>query len=126
MSAINYGLSVLALSMQSNADERAKAQEKEIKNLNDGLKNHVFRAKGQVHGLRAMIHGHKIAENELIAALKAENANHPLASREAVDAAMMDAYARSLLDPDVIKRTYPDGKLPDGVVFPPHETVQVA
>jgi hypothetical protein len=46
----------------------------------------------------------------LIAALKLENANHPLASREAVEAAVEDARVRALLNPDVIKLTYKDGK----------------
>ena len=48
--------------------------------------------------------------------LKAENANHPLASKEAVEAAVDDEYARQLLNHEVIRRTFPDGKLPDGTV----------
>lgn len=76
----------------------------------------VFAAKGQVHGLRADLYAHKATEDQLIAALKVENANHPLASREAVDAAVDDKYAKALLDPEVIKKTYPDGRLPKGVV----------
>lgn len=76
----------------------------------------VFKAKGHVHGLRAQVYSRQVTEDQLIAALKAENANHPLASKEAVEAAVEDARVKALLNPEVIKRTYPDGKLPDGVV----------
>ena len=48
--------------------------------------------------------------------LKAENANHPLASKEAVEAAVDDEWARQLLNPEVIRKTFPDGILPDGTV----------
>jgi len=82
----------------------------------DHYNQYVFRAKSHVHGLRAIAYAHEHTEDQLIAALKAENANHPLASREAVDAAFEDERVRMLLDPEVIKRTYPDGKLPDGAV----------
>lgn len=85
----------------------------------DAHNKYVFAAKSHVHGLRAQVHAHKQTEDELIAALKAENANHPFASREAVDAAVEDKRVRALVDPEVIKRTYPDGKLPDGTVIPP-------
>lgn len=88
-------------------------------NLNAEKKNHkdfVFRAKGHVHALRAINHARQVTEDQLIAALKAENANHPLASKEAVEAAVEDARVRAIVNPEVIKRTYPDGKLPDGVV----------
>lgn len=77
----------------------------------------VFRAKSHVHGLRAQVYSRQVTEDALIAALKAENANHPLASKEAVEAAVEDARARALLNPEVIKRTYPDGKLPEGAVY---------
>lgn len=80
---------------------------------------YVFAAKSHVHGLRAQVYAHEITEEKLIAALKAENANHPLASREAVDAAVEDMRVKALVNADVIKRTYPDGKLPEGAVVPP-------
>jgi hypothetical protein len=77
---------------------------------------YVFRAKSHVHGLRAAYAGRKLTEDRLIAALKAENANHPLASREAVDALDEENRIKSLTDPEVIKKTYPDGVLPKGAV----------
>lgn len=49
-----------------------------------------------------------------------------LASREAVDAAVMDERTRALVDPEVIKKTYPDGKLPEGAVIPPDGTQKIA
>jgi hypothetical protein len=87
---------------------------------------YVFRAKSHVHGLRAGIYGHRVTEDKLIEALKLENANHPLASREAVDAVIDKEYAAALLNPEVIRKTYPDGKLPKGAVTPPDLTEQIA
>lgn len=75
-------------------------------------------AKSHVHSLRAFSAAHKMTEDQLIAALKAENANHPLASREAVDAAVDQANFQTIIDPEIIKRTYPDGKLPEGTYTP--------
>ena len=77
---------------------------------------YVFRAKSHVHGLRAAGYAHELTEDKLIAALKAENANHPLASKEAVEAAFEDERVKALLNPDVIKRTYPNGALPKDAV----------
>jgi hypothetical protein len=50
------------------------------------LNQYAFCAKSQIHGFRATMAGRRFAEDQLIAALKAENANHPLASKEAVEA----------------------------------------
>lgn len=75
-------------------------------------------AKSHVHSLRAFSAAHEMTEDQLIAALKAENANHPLASREAVDAAIDQANFQTIIDPEIIKRTYPDGKLPEGTYTP--------
>lgn len=75
-------------------------------------------ARSHVHLLRAFSAAHKMTEDQLIAALKAENANHPLASREAVDAAVDQANFQTIIDPEIIKRTYPDGKLPEGTYTP--------
>jgi len=91
-----------------------------------GFEKYVFRAKSHVHGARAVIYCHKLAEDKLIEALKLENANHPLASREAVDAVIDKEYPAALLNPEVIKRTYPDGKLPKGAVEPPDLTEKIA
>lgn len=93
----------------------AAERDEAINNLNQ----YVFRAKSHVHGLRANIFARKIAEDRLIAALKAENANHPLASKEAVEALVDENMRKELLDPEVVKRTYPDGVLPEGAVTPP-------
>jgi hypothetical protein len=60
------------------------------------------------------------------AALKAENANHPLASKEAVEAIVREKGPEALLDPEVIKKTYPDGVLPKGAVTPPNVILTVA
>ena len=86
------------------------------------INNHnqyVFRAKSQIHGFRAHLAARKLAEDQLIAALKAENANHPLASREAIEAIVDESGPKVLHDPEIIKKTYPDGILPEGAVIPP-------
>lgn len=90
--------------LEKNRDEWVAAYEK-----------YVFRAKGHVHTFRSVLHARKVVEDQLIAALKAENANHPLASKEAVEAVCEEARLRAVIDPEVIRRTYPEG-LPEGVL----------
>ncbi|MBY0577152.1 MAG: class I SAM-dependent methyltransferase, partial [Gallionellaceae bacterium] len=53
-------------------------------------------ARSHVHSLRACMAARKMTEDQLIAALKAENANHPLASREAVDAGNAEIAKRGI------------------------------
>ena len=120
-----FGLGIFALGEIQRAETAAARQSGsgEIAGASS-LSGYIFRAKGQVHGLRSSLYGHRVVEDMLISALKAENANHPLASRDAVDAAVVDARAKALLNPEVIKRTYPDGKLPNGVIVPPDLTVR--
>jgi len=77
----------------------------------------VFAAKSQIHGLRARIEGHVLTENELIAALKAEKPDHPLASRAAADALFDKCRMKTPYDPEVIIRTYPDGIVPEGAIL---------
>jgi len=77
----------------------------------------TFAAKSQIHGLRARIEGHVLTENELIAALKAEKPDHPLASRAAADALFDKCRMKTPYDPEVIIRTYPDGVVPEGAIL---------
>ena len=74
----------------------------------------TFAAKSQIHGLRATIDAREITEDALIAALKAENPNHPLADRDAVDAIFQEKRKETLFAKKTIKRTYPDGLIPEG------------
>ena len=113
---MNSGLAIYGLAKLENAwDDTRRAQDKTSNALSD-LEDAKFVARSHVHGLRALVDAHKQVEDELIAALKAENADHPLASREAVDAAAEEKRARLIFDPKVIQRTYPDGKLPKNAV----------
>jgi len=76
----------------------------------------TFAAKSQVHGLRARFAAKVLVEDELITALKGESPNHPLASRAAVDA-LFDKYRmKTPYDLEVIKKTYPDGVVPEGAI----------
>jgi len=76
----------------------------------------TFAAKSQIHGLRARFAAKVLVEDELITALKAESPNHPLASRAAVDA-LFDKYRmKTPYDLGVIKKTYPDGIVPEGAI----------
>jgi imidazolonepropionase-like amidohydrolase len=110
------GLSILAAGKVHRLNSDMRDIEKKSRSEAEAYKNFIFKATGHVHGLRAINHARQVTEDQLIAALKAENANHPLASKEAVEAAVEDARVKALMNPDVIKRTYKDGKLPDGVV----------
>lgn len=124
---MDVGMGVLALAelnrMESVVRRNSGPSCSEVSGMQEWKEHHenfVFKAKSQVHGFRSALYGRRIAEDKLIAALKAENANHPLASREAVDAVADDELARALLNPEVIKKTYPDGKLPKNAVEPPN------
>ena len=117
----NWGIAILAMGEQQAAENKAarlsgsgSAAASAV--LNQQFNEYVFRAKSHVHGFRALVDARKQVEDELIAALKAVNANHPLASREAVEAAVEVERIKALLNPEVVKRTYPDGKLPKGAV----------
>jgi hypothetical protein len=127
---MSYGLGILALGELSRVENEARRRSADaamasIRESKEVL-NYVFRAKSHVHGLRAAIYGHRIAEDKLIEALKLENANHPLASREAVEAIAKEEGTAALFNPEVIKKTYPDGKLPEGAVTPPNLTEKIA
>ena len=131
MNSTTLGLGLVGLAELSKRDSVARGNDTadgvrynrlmtERNQIVEEANQFIFRAKSQVHGMRSSIYGHRIVEDQLIAALKAENANHPLASREAVDAAVKDECARALVNPEVIKKTYPDGNLPDGAITPPN------
>lgn len=107
---------VIAAHRDQNANVALGAEWKEHHN------KFVFAAKSHVHGLRSSIHGHNMAEDQLIAALKLENADHPLASRETVDAIVFEEQAKALFNQDVIRKTYPNGGgvLPEGAAMPPN------
>ncbi len=120
----NYGELLLASAMgERMALDSAAA---DINRIIGQHKNYVFAAKSQIHGFRATMAGRKFAEDQLIAALKAENANHPLASKEAVEALVAEVGSKSLTDPEIIKKTYHDGVLPKGAVIPPNGVLGVA
>lgn len=122
---MNIGTNILGLAMLDRATSDARqAKEsslyyaREAGEAEGKLRAWKRAAKSHVHSLRAFSAAHKMTEDQLIAALKAENANHPLASREAVDAAIDQANFQTIIDPEIIKRTYPDGKLPEGTYTP--------
>jgi len=128
MSSNVGGVGLLALGEISRAENKSRrviddANEKldeawEGRDAAIAEKNRVvFAAKSQIHGLRARIEGHVLTENELIAALKAEKPDHPLASRAAVDALFDKCRMKTPYDPEVIIRTYPDGIVPEGAIL---------
>lgn len=126
MGGMDPGVAVAGLALLQTERNKGYDAEWDSRRAERQHSEYIFKAKSHVHGMRAGIHAHRITEDKLIAALKAENANHPLASRAAVDEAVRDEYAKALINPDVIKKTYPDGKLPDGAVMPPDLTHQIA
>lgn len=122
---MNIGTNILGLAMLDRATSDARqAKESSLYYAREAgaaegkLLAWKRTAKSHVHSLRAFSAAHEMTEDQLIAALKAENANHPLASREAVDAAIDQANFQTIIDPEIIKRTYPDGKLPEGTYTP--------
>ena len=78
------------------------------------LERVMFAGKSQIHGLRASIASHVLAEDVLIAALKAENPSHPLADRDVFDVLVSNNDRVTTFDPKIIRRTWPDGVIPEG------------
>ncbi len=116
----NYGELLLASAIgERRALNATSGVVADLNELAETHKKYVFAAKSQIHGFRASLAARRFAEDQLIAALKAENADHPLASREAIEAIARENVPKALLDPEVIKKTYPDGVLPKGAVIPP-------
>ncbi len=117
----NYGELLLASAIgERRALNATSGVVADLNELAETHKKYVFAAKSQIHGFRASLAARRFAEDQLIAALKAENADHPLASREAIEAIARENVPKALLDPEVIKKTYPDGVLPEGAVVPPN------
>lgn len=113
---MSFGAGILALGEISRSGNQARRAENQAVEIHNQYSAYVFKAKSHVHGARSTIHAHKVTEDMLIAALQAENANHPLASREAVDIAVEKERVKALTNPVVIKRTYPDGILPKDAI----------
>jgi hypothetical protein len=131
MSNNSYGAGVLALAevsrAENNARNAAKAADERVSamqasaNLDEAiadrkLKKLSFAAKSQIHWLRSSVAAHVLAEDELIAALKAEIPDHPLADRDAVDRIVFEKQSKTASDPLVIKDTYPSGVLPEDAI----------
>ncbi len=125
MSNSNYGSQMLAMGMlqaeQNKAREASNQAAREYNELNrrwqeqyDGLS---FRAKSQIHGMRAYLDALRMTRDQLIAALKADNPNHPLADSDVVNAIDEQHRHNMFYRPETVKRTYPDGIVPDGSVI---------
>ena len=112
----NTGAAILGLAQLSKANRETDNVVRAHNEVVDQYADYIFRAKSHVHGLRAVDRAHVCTEELLIAALKAENPNHPLASKEAVEAVFENERVKAILNPEVIKRTYPDGRLPNDAV----------
>lgn len=98
----------------ANQEAMAAAEERDVA---IAQKNQlVFAAKSQIHLFRSRIEGRILVENDLISALKAANPNHPLVSRDAVDALAEKYCIKATFDPEVIKLTWPSGVAPEGAI----------
>lgn len=127
MSNNNVGAGILVLGELSRIENNAARETADAKaestaqwyraaNAERKTKEITFSAKSQIHGLRARIEAHVQTEDMLIAALKEENPSHPLADRDAVNMIFEEKRNATPFDPKIIKRTYPDGVIPEGVI----------
>lgn len=122
----NTGAAILAMGELSRIESKARDAEKVAQAANVRASNAGYSAalagamanaleeaaKSQIHNFRSQIDAHAITEDELIAALKAENPKHPLADREVVNQIFEANRAKTDINPDTIKKTYPDGVIP--------------
>lgn len=130
MSKTNVGASILAMGELSRIENQARdsaasAAASNTAAIHAGWGETVakratatitFAAKSQIHGMRARIESHILAENELISALRTVCPNHPLVDRDVVNEIVERGISVTRLDPEVIKRTYPSGVIPDGAM----------
>lgn len=77
----------------------------------------AFTALSQIHGFRAQIQARRWVADELIAALHAENPGHPLAHREVIEALFDQIRLKAMADESVIRKTFPDGVVPEGAIL---------
>lgn len=92
----------------------ARAQRDEAIEYSNQL---AFTALSQIHGFRAQIQARRWVADELIAALHAENPGHPLAHREVIEALFDKIRDKAMFDESVIRKTYPDGVVPEGAIL---------
>ena len=132
MSNNNVGAGILVMGELSRIENNASREigaanlaastaSYEAANARLDLERITFAAKSQIHGLKTNVQAHIQTEDELIAALKAENPNHPLADRDAVDVLYGERKIAASLDPSLIKKTYPSGVLPEEIMLPSGE-----
>jgi hypothetical protein len=100
----------------SDGIDEANARNAIIDRYRGYLADLTFTAKSQIHSLRTTVGAHELVEDELIAVIKDLEPDHPLADKDVVVAMVMMKRNLSGVDPVVIKRTYPDGKIPEGAV----------
>lgn len=120
---INAGTGIYVMGELNRADAAARriASERNeaILERNEAIEESnriVFAALSQIHGFRAQIQARRWVEDELISALRTENADHPLAERAIVEALFEKKRSVAMRDESVVKRTFPLG-LPTGAVI---------
>lgn len=119
---INAGTGIYVMGELNRADAAARRVANErneaILERNEAIEESnriVFAALSQIHGFRAQIQARRWVEDELITALRAENADHPLAERAVVEALFEKKRSVAMRDESVVKRTFPFG-MPTGAV----------
>ena len=115
------GLDVLTAMMVRN--ERISAVEAEgrangrYRALENELHDTFIRGKAQIHNLRARYRDHEEVEREMVEVIVKYEPDNPLTDKVEVEKKISELQVKYASDPDVIKMTYPEGRV-EGDPYP--------
>ena len=115
------GLDVLTAMLVRNeriagveAEGRANGRYRALENE---LRDTMIRSKAQIHNMRARYKAHEAVEREMGEALARHEPDNPLTDPVEVEKKVDALQIQYVSDPEVIKRTYPSGKV-EGNPYP--------
>ena len=77
----------------------------------------LVRGKAQIHNLRARYKAHEAVEKEMVEVIVKYEPDNPLTDKVEVEKKISELQVKYASDPDVIKMTYPGGKV-EGDPYP--------
>ena len=89
----------------------AEIAEMRYDRVNDLYREATILGKAQVHNMRARHTAHVAVEKEMGEVIAKYEPNNPLTDPDEIEKKVDTLQVKYALDPEVIKRTYPDGKI---------------
>ena len=92
-------------------NEVGAAKNAEISRRTKAAWDFAYSAWAHIHALRAKSEAHVKVEAELARIIAEHDPTNPLASVENIEKLVNSKFAKNIEDPEIIKRTYPDGEI---------------